>query len=84
MAFHSAFNLISDGGILVFNIKEEFLKQVDGNPFAQLIDRMLKEQIFEIELLKRYQHRFAINGQPLYYAGIVGFKRHDIPESFLD
>lgn len=82
-AFYTAYNLISDGGLIAFNIKDDFLKQSSGSPFATLIDRMRSEEIMEIKFYKCYQHRLNIQGQPLYYVGLIAQKRADIPESFL-
>ncbi len=74
-AFLNAFNLLEDGGMVAFNIKEDFLKRSTGNAFARLIDQMMQDEILEVDLLKRYQHRLSTGGHPLYYAGLVGFKR---------
>lgn len=82
-AFYTAFNLISDGGLIAFNIRDQFLKRSAGSPFARLIDRMMQTDVFEIELYKRYRHRLSVQGEPLYYIGLVGRKNADIPETLL-
>lgn len=82
VAFTNAFNFISNDGLVAFNIKGEFIKSTGGS-FAQLIKRMIEEEIIEIEVYKRYQHRLSIAGLPLYYVGIVARKCKDIPKSFI-
>ncbi|MGE4232847.1 MAG: class I SAM-dependent methyltransferase [Bacteriovoracia bacterium] len=82
-AFYTAFNFISDGGLVVFNIRDEFLKRSKQSPFAKLIDQMIIGEVIEIDLYKRYQHRLNIAGMPLYYVAIVARKLKDIPSDFL-
>lgn len=83
LAFHNAFNLVADGGLIAFNIRDVFLKKAEKSPFAQLVNQMLEQEIIELELLKRYQHRLNTLGQPIYYVGLVARKNKDIPEGFL-
>lgn len=82
-AFYTAFNLIADGGLIAFNIRDQFLKRSVGSPFARLIDRMIQEEVLEIEIYKRYRHRLNVRGEPIYYIGLVGQKRSDIPKSYV-
>lgn len=83
LAFFNAFNLLSIGGLVAFNIKDEFLKKSTGSAFAQMIDKMVEDDIIEVELLKRYQHRLNIRGEPLFYIGLVCKKNLDIPSDYL-
>lgn len=84
LAFFNAFNYISDPGLVAFNIKDEFLKKGrGGSSFASLINLMIQEEIIDLLLLKRYQHRLSVTGDPLYYAAIVARKNHDIPKDLL-
>ncbi len=74
LAFFNAFNLVLDGGLIAFNIRDEFLKKTGGSPFSRLVNSMLDREIIELELLKRYQHRLNTKGEPIYYVGIVARK----------
>jgi hypothetical protein len=38
----------------------------------------LRDGTFEMIESRVFQHRLATNGEPLYYAGIVGRKRGDL------
>lgn len=82
-AFFTAFNFISNQGLVAFNIRDEFLKRSAQSPFAKLIDRMVVEEIIEVDIYKRYRHRLSISGEPLYYVAIVARKLRDIPKTFL-
>lgn len=77
-AFLEAYNLVEDGGLIVFNIRDEFLRTKNKKGFSKLISHMLQEEFMEIELYRRYQHRFNIHGEALYYVGIVATKHKDL------
>jgi hypothetical protein len=38
----------------------------------------------DLYYLQRYQHRFSIEGDPLYYFALGGKKTADVPPSFID
>jgi SAM-dependent methyltransferase len=78
-AFAEAFNLIAEGGWIVFNIKADFLDDVDGTGFRRLIATMAEEGTFEECARRRYRHRLATDGRPLDYVALVGRKRADVP-----
>lgn len=84
LAFAEAFNVVADGGWMAFNIKENFLSEEDQSGFSSLIRRMVEEELLSIRTQRRYQHRLATNGDPLYYLGIVGEKHGDIPWEWAD
>lgn len=81
-AFFNAFNFVSPEGLLAFNIRDEFLKRSAPSPFAKLIDRMIVDEVIEIDIYKRYRHRLNITGHPLYYVAIVARKTKDIPKEW--
>lgn len=83
LAFFNAFNLVTDGGLVAFNIRDEFLKRSGGSPFARLIALMLDRGAIEMELLKRYQHRLNTRGEPIYYVGVVARKNSALTEDML-
>ena len=83
-AFQTAYNLIATDGWIAFNIKEDFLTDQDPSGFSSLIRRMIEEGLLAVCTQKRYQHRIATNGDPLFYVAIVGRKRGDIPSEWVE
>jgi len=83
-AFQEAYNLVDTGGWIAFNIKEDFLTDQDPSGFSRLIRRMIEEGILSVCTQKRYQHRIATNGDPLFYVAIVGRKRGDIHNEWVN
>jgi predicted TPR repeat methyltransferase len=77
-AFANAFNLVRDGGWIVFNIKETFLREGDSTGFSQMIKQTMLDDTLEVHHLERYRHRLSIDGAPLFYFVVVGRKRGDI------
>ena len=78
-AFAEAYNLIDEGGLIAFNIKEDFIADGDGSGFSRLIKRGLADGALEMKSQRRYQHRLSVAGEPLYYVAIVAEKRADLP-----
>jgi SAM-dependent methyltransferase len=83
LAFAEAFNLVADGGLVAFNIKEHFLDDGEPTGFSKLIGRVLETGIIEQRAEKIYCHRLATNGDELNYVAIVGVKTSDIPEALI-
>jgi SAM-dependent methyltransferase len=83
-AFYQAYNLVEEGGLICFNIRDEFLKLKNRKGFSALIHSMLQDETMEIELYRRYQHRFNVHGEPLYYVGIVATKHRHLTEDDLN
>ncbi len=82
-AFFTAYNLVSKGGLIVFNIRDEFLKMNNRKGFSKLIHYMLQEEFMEIELYRRYQHRYNVHGESLYYVAIVATKHKNLKKKDL-
>ena len=82
-AFAEAFNLVKDGGLIAFNIKEHFLDEDDPTGFSLLIGRLLETGVIEQRAEKVYRHRLATNGDALDYVALVGVKRGDVPADFV-
>ena len=78
-AFANAYNLVEPGGLVAFNIKEDFLTDGDGSGFAQLIKQALADGSLDLRAERRYRHRLSIAGEPLHYVAIVAEKRADLP-----
>ncbi|MBV9314254.1 MAG: methyltransferase domain-containing protein [Pseudonocardia sp.] len=74
----AAFNLLADGGWLVFTIKEGFLSESDHSGFSALLKAAVRDGSLEVVGTEVYQHRLATNGTPLYYTGVVARKLADL------
>lgn len=77
LALREAYNLVVDGGWIVFNIKEAFLGQTNQAGYSSLIRELLVGGWMELHHLERYRHRLSIEGNPLYYYAVIGRKRGD-------
>ncbi len=82
--FAEAFNLIEDGGWVVFNIKETFLDNRDASGFSVFIKNLILSEYLDIYHMERYRHRLSINGRPLYYFGVACRKTGAIPASMVN
>lgn len=81
-AFAQAFDLVGDGGWVVFNIKETFLHEGDCSGFSRLVKSLMHSRTLEVHHLERYRHRLSIDGAPLFYFVLVGRKRGAIGEGW--
>lgn len=72
-AFEAAYGMVAPGGWVVFNIKDSFLNG-GGSEFAELIRAMIADGRLLVRLEHEYQHRLAVNGDPLRYVAIVARK----------
>lgn len=77
--FTQAFNYVEPGGLLAFNLNEDFLADKDRSGFAALIRRLETEGRMEAQMRIQYVHRKSITGEPLLYSAFIGRKLHDIP-----
>lgn len=78
-AFIQAYNLIDTPGWLAFNIKEDFLDDMDDDTgFAGLIRKLMRKQYIEVHAYRRYCHRLSIHGEPLFYVAMVARKLKSI------
>jgi SAM-dependent methyltransferase len=84
VAFAEAYNLITGGGWIAFNIKENFLNGNDISGFSTLIRRMIDSGRLDVCTQRRYQHRIATNGDPLYYMAVIGRKHGNIPADWVE
>jgi len=78
-AFAQAHNLVEDGGLIVFNIKEDFIADGDGSGFSRLISRAIDDGSLVVRSQRRYEHRLSVAGDPLHYVAVVAEKRSDLP-----
>ena len=82
-AFIEAFNMLKTNGWIGFNIKETFLDKSDETGFSKTIRELIFSEYLDLFILERYRHRFSIEGEPLYYFAIAGWKNGDIPTDFI-
>jgi SAM-dependent methyltransferase len=72
-AFEAAYHKVAPDGWVVFNIKESFLNG-GGSEFARLIRAMIDDGRLLVRQRHTYQHRLAVDGEPLRYTAIVARK----------
>lgn len=82
-AYFNALSLIPEGGMLAFNIKDEFLDSSHVHGFSGLIRRMVHDEVIRLEATRRYRHRLDINGEPLFYTAMIATKLETVPEAML-
>jgi predicted TPR repeat methyltransferase len=78
-AFATAYNFIEPGGLIAFNIKEDFLTDRDGSGFCRLVRRAFADRTMVLQAEHRYRHRLSTAGDPLHYVAMVAEKRADLP-----
>ncbi len=78
-AFAEAYNLIEEGGLVGFSLKEDMVSGEDSSGFSRLIDEGIVEGALEVKTEQRYRHRLAANGDPLYYVAMIAEKARDLP-----
>lgn len=82
-AFLKALDLIETPGWLAFNIKEDFAHERDKSGFSATIRDLSRREVIQIQAYRRYCHRRAVNGRPLYYLAMVARKLKDLPDDLL-
>lgn len=82
-AYHRAASYVASGGLLAFNIKEEFLDARYTYGFSELMRRMVNDGVARLEGTRRYCHRRSATGEPIYYTAMVVTKLREIPDSML-
>jgi predicted TPR repeat methyltransferase len=82
-AYHRAASYVAIGGLLAFNIKEEFLDVRYTHGFSELMRRMVNGGIVRLEATRRYRHRWSATGEPIYYTAMVVTNLAEIPEHML-
>lgn len=83
-AFLRAYNTIGPEGWVAFNIKESFLDRSDDSGFSVLIRELIFSEYLDLYQLRRYRHRFSLEGEPLYYFALAGKKNAHVDQSFLE
>jgi len=84
LAFAKALDLIATPGWLAFNLKENFLREQDTSGFSRLIRRLNRDGYIQTYCNRRYQHRIATSGKPLFYVAVVARKLKDLDNELLE
>jgi len=79
-----AFNIIKPKAWVAFNIKDTFFDKSDETGFSKMIRELIFSKYLDVYYIERYRHRLSIEGEPLYYFAITGWKASDVPEDFLE
>ena len=82
-AFSEGFNLIEDGGVIAFNIRDKFIEESASSGFSELIESIVNEDILDIKIKEKYRHRLDIEGNSIYYYVLAGVKTDDIPDELV-
>ena len=82
-AWHRAAGYVAPGGLLAFNIKDDFLDPRYTHGFSELMRRMVSGKVARVEATRRYRHRLSAAGEPIYYTAMVVTKLAEIPASML-
>lgn len=78
-AFAQAYNYVVEGGLIAFTIKDRFVGDEDQSGFARLIKQLIEGNFMTKVAERRYRHRLAVSGEPLYYYAYVAEKNDDVP-----
>lgn len=84
-AFKAAVSLVEEGGLLMFNLREDLFDLVGsvsgvegtatgGNGFSGLIHNAIDQGCLSIVAKRRYCHRYSVTGEPFYYVAVVAVK----------
>ena len=82
-AWHRAASYVAPGGLLAFNIKDDFLDPRYTHGFSELMRRMVNGKVARVEASRRYRHRLSAAGEPLHYTAMVVTKLAEIPASMI-
>lgn len=77
-AFAEAYDMVTPGGWVAFNIKRSFIQQESGSGFARLIGSEIAQGGLDLCRKLIYQHRLGMDGRSIKYAAMVGIKRRDM------
>lgn len=82
--FLEAFNVVKSEAWVAFNIKDTFFDIRDESGFSKMIRELIFSKYLDVYCIERYRHRLSIEGEPLYYFAITGWKTSDVPDEFLE
>lgn len=73
-AFANALDLIAGESVIGFTVNVAFLDEDNPGSFAGLIKDLSDQGVLDIARTERFRHRYAVTGEPLEYAAVVGRK----------
>lgn len=76
--FTTLFNALDPGSWVAFNIRDKFVMSGDDSGLANMIWKLVMGDSFELHAVRRYRHRYSIQGEPIFYYGVVGRKLQDV------
>lgn len=82
-AFAHAFNLITNGGWIAFNILQKAYKSPDDWGLYNFFSQIIKDGNLEVRIEHIYRHRLLMNGNPIENVAVIGNKWKDIPDKIL-
>ncbi|MEX1142498.1 MAG: methyltransferase domain-containing protein [Thermoleophilaceae bacterium] len=80
-AFATAYDLVETDGWVAFNIKEDFVDEANPSGFSRMIRGGLDDGALELAADHTYQHRLAVDGDPIHYVAMVARKRGELASS---
>ncbi len=80
-AWAKAFNAIAPNSWVAFNVQKKRWEDEGETSFLGWHPWVGEKEIFEMTETHEYQHRFYLDGRPLYYVAIIGKKLGNISQS---
>lgn len=74
----AAFNMLEPNSWVAFNVQQQRWESQGEDAFATYHPWVQDESIFKITQVHKYQHRFYLDGRPLYYYAVLGRKMGNI------
>ncbi|ETS80729.1 hypothetical protein PFICI_08258 [Pestalotiopsis fici W106-1] len=74
-AFLAAIGFVKNGGLIAFNLKDQFYGSEDQSGFSETIKESVVNGRLAILSEQKYCHRLSVTGQELYYYAFVAVKR---------
>jgi SAM-dependent methyltransferase len=82
--FVAALSYVTTPGWVGFSLRERFLSDGAGSGFGQLIGRSFAEGVLRPLAQRRYRHRYATSGKPVYYVAIIAEKSADMTRDWIE
>ncbi|KAF7535327.1 hypothetical protein G7054_g5474 [Neopestalotiopsis clavispora] len=74
-AFLAAIGFVRTGGLIAFNLKDQFYGTEDQSGFSKTIKEAVMSGQLAILCEQKYCHRLSVTGQELFYYAFVAIKR---------
>lgn len=73
-AFRTAYEFVSPGGWVAFNIRDRLIEDDHADGFAALLKEMLASSELVEHARHRYPHRLSVGGEQLHYVAVIAQK----------